>query len=99
CTVAFSPEGKTLASGSHDRTVRLWDVATGKELLPFEGHRSIVRSLAFMPDGKTLVSNGWDGKRASRKPLPPPPPRSGEGEQPLSFSPSPLRGGGGGRGC
>ena len=63
-TIAFSPDGKTLASGSYDETVRLWDVNTGELLKTFEGHESSVESVAFSPDGKTLASSGswdWDG--------------------------------------
>jgi RNA polymerase sigma factor (sigma-70 family) len=58
--VAFSPDGKTLASGSHDQTIRLWEVATGKELRRCEGHQSSVYALAFSPDGKTLASGSLD---------------------------------------
>lgn len=55
--MAFSPDGRTLASGSDDRTVRLWDVGTHKELgKPLRGHRNWVQSVAFSPNGRTLAS-------------------------------------------
>ena len=55
--VAFSPDGKTLAMGSWDNTVRLWDTAGRKPLgEPLRGHEDAVRSVAFSPDGKTLAS-------------------------------------------
>src|SRR5262245_45484368 len=58
--VAYSPDGKTLASGSLDTTVKLWDVRTGKERATLKGHTDKVWSVAFSPDGKTLASGSHD---------------------------------------
>jgi WD40 repeat protein len=57
-SVAFSPDGKVLASGGWDDTVRLWDVATGKELRKIDAHKAMVGRVAFTPDGRVLASRG-----------------------------------------
>jgi RNA polymerase sigma factor (sigma-70 family) len=59
--VAFSPDGKRALSSSFDTTVRLWEVATGKELLCLRGHTERSDCAVFSPDGKRALSCSWDG--------------------------------------
>ena len=55
-SVAFSPDGRTLATGSDDKTARLWEVASGKEIATLRGHEFRVYFVAFSPGGRTLAT-------------------------------------------
>jgi WD40 repeat protein/predicted Zn-dependent protease len=63
-SVAFSPDGKRLASGSSDKTVKVWNVQTGQDILTFKGHTSPVLSVAFSPNGRRLVSCSGDDRHS-----------------------------------
>ncbi|BAY20217.1 WD-40 repeat protein (plasmid) [Anabaenopsis circularis NIES-21] len=59
-SVSFSRDGKTLASGSYDKTIKLWDLETG-QFRTLKGHNAAVTSVSFSPNGKTLASGSDDG--------------------------------------
>ena len=60
-SVAFSPDGSRIVSGSSDNTIRLWDAETGDAIgKPLEGHSNFVYSVAFSPDGSRIVSGSED---------------------------------------
>jgi hypothetical protein len=59
-SVALSADGQTLASGSWDKTIKVWNLSTGQAVRTLTGHTSIVQSVALSADGQTLVSGSWD---------------------------------------
>jgi WD40 repeat protein len=59
-SVAFSPDGKTIVTRSLDKTARMWNMATGKELRKLEGHTENVYFAAFSPDGEKIVTASLD---------------------------------------
>jgi WD40 repeat protein/serine/threonine protein kinase len=59
--VAYSPDGRCLASAGWEGTVKVWDAATGQELRTLKGHTNGAQSVAYSPDGRCLASAGWDG--------------------------------------
>ena len=60
-SLAWSPDGKTIASGSADKTVRVWNASSGKTLLTYRGHTDVVNSLAWSPNGTRVASASQDG--------------------------------------
>src|SRR5260370_12061219 len=78
-SVAFSPDGRRVVSGSHDGTLRLWDAASGAELHCLRGHENSVNSVAFSPDGRPVVTAACEDKPPplsaphTAAPLPSPP--------------------------
>ena len=59
-SIAISPDGKNIVSGSIDKTIKVWDFKTGECLNSLEGHSDCVRSIAISPDGKNIVSGSDD---------------------------------------
>ncbi len=59
-SVAISPDGRTVVSGSADKTIKVWDLASGSLKATLTGHSGWVFSVAISPDGRTVVSGSWD---------------------------------------
>ncbi|MDQ3922267.1 MAG: WD40 repeat domain-containing protein, partial [Actinomycetota bacterium] len=60
-SVAYSPDGKHLATGSYDKTAKIWDAATGAEVMTLRGHNATVEAVRYSPDGKVLATGSYDG--------------------------------------
>ena len=61
-SASFSPDGESIATSSHDKTIKLWNVSTGNILHSFEGHSNIVKDVVFSPDGKYILSTSSDNE-------------------------------------
>lgn len=61
-SATFSPSGKTIATSSHDKTIRLWDIDNGDALHIYKGHSSTVSDVMFSPDGKFIISTSIDNE-------------------------------------
>jgi WD40 repeat protein/serine/threonine protein kinase len=83
--LAFSPDGKLLATGDEFGTIRLFDVPTSKEVASLRGHGGTIRALVFAPDGRWLYSAGFDGSVRRWKPVPVPDPDQIDGD--IAFYP------------
>src|SRR6202043_335993 len=59
-SVAFSPNGRTIASGSYDKSVKIWDAGTGQLLRTLTGDTDAVSAVAFLPNGKRIISGSFD---------------------------------------
>ena len=59
-SVAYSPDGKSIVSGSRDETIKIWDAKSGQLLSTLIGHKDSVFSVAYSPDGKSIISGSWD---------------------------------------
>src|SRR5258706_8784637 len=72
-SVAYSPDGRHIISGSHDHTIRIWDAKTGAAVGdPLKGHTTFVTSVAYSPDGRHIISGSddhtirtWDAKTSA----------------------------------
>jgi hypothetical protein len=60
-SIAVTPDGQRIITGSQDRTVRVWDAVTGRQLLVLQGHTRPVRSVAVTPDGQQIITGSADG--------------------------------------
>ena len=58
--MAFSPDGQRIVTGSYDRTAKVWEAASGQELLTLKGHSARILSVAFSPDGQRIVTGSDD---------------------------------------
>src|SRR5262249_19813317 len=60
-SLAFSSDGRTLATTSEDRSVRLWEIPSGRRVSTFHGHTDFVQAVGFRPDGREVGTGGFDG--------------------------------------